>query len=118
MRTIPVAMTWELFRRGWRSILLTIPIAIGLPVLILTALRREGMVDVHNKSMVLMQVFMLQVLIFSIGAALFGAQGKMSRLYAYPVRTTELVAWKLLPMMAVIAVETTLCIGLLDVVFD
>src|SRR5262245_3754145 len=118
MKTIPAAMTWELLRRGRWNFVLTTLTAIGFPALIVMALRRDGLVDVHDKSMLLMQLTLLQIVMFACGAALFGAVGKWPRLYAYPARTSQLVAWRLLPMMAIIALEVIVCICLLNWLFD
>jgi hypothetical protein len=117
MRSIPAAMTWEILRRGCWLLLLAILTAMAFPAMLLTALRHDGLVDMHDKSMLIMQIVMLQFGMFIFGAMLYGAQGKVSQLYAYPVRTSELVAWRLLPVMALIALEVVVSVGVLNLIF-
>ena len=40
---------------------------------------------------------MVQISVFAFGAAIYSAQGRVSRLFTFPLRTTTLVAWRLLP---------------------
>ncbi len=117
MRTIPAAMTWEILVRSRWTFLLAMLGSLAMPVLLLTALRRDGFVNLNDKSMLILQMILLQMGMFSFGAMLYGAQGKMSRLYAYPARTSELVAWRLVPMMVFMVLEMVLAIGLLDWIF-
>jgi hypothetical protein len=117
MRSIPAAMTWELLKRGRWGFLLTILTAIALPALVLMALRHDGTVNQDDPSMLIMQIVMLQVGMFSFGTALYGAHGKMSQLYTYPARTSELVASRLLPIMVIIALQVVIYIGVLNAIF-
>jgi hypothetical protein len=91
MRSIPAAMTWEILKRGRWSFPLAMLTSIALPGLLVFALRSDGLVDANDPSMLIMQIVLLQVGIFNIGATLYGAQGKISQLYAYRARTSELV---------------------------
>src|SRR4029079_12534231 len=117
MRSIPAAMTWEIFKRGrWNLVFATLA-SIAFPAILLVALRHDGLVDGTDPSLLIMRNVLIQVGMFSFGSALYGTQGKMSRLYAYPARTSELVAWRLLPAMVLIALQVMLCIWILDVIF-
>jgi hypothetical protein len=118
MRSIPAAMTWEILKRGRWGFLYAMLAAIATPAFLLTALRHDGLVDAKDPSMLIMQIVLMQVGIFSFGTALYGAQGKMSRLYAYPARTSELVAWRLLPVMIIVALQVMFCIWILDLIVN
>jgi hypothetical protein len=117
MRSIPAAMTWEILKRGRWQLVFAMLVSIAFPALLLVALGRDGLVDAKDPSMLIMQIVLLQVGMFSFGSALYGAQGKMSRLYAYPARTSELVAWRLIPVMVLIALQVMLSICVLDMLF-
>ncbi len=114
MRSIPVAMTWEVLRRSWWALVLMPLVSVALPTFILVALRSSGPVDPNDPSMLMVQMFMLQFAMFNCGAGLYSAHGKMSRLYTYPARTTELVAWRMLPMMLLITLQVAVSIWVLN----
>jgi hypothetical protein len=118
MRSIPAAMTWEILKRGRWNFVFAMFGSLAVPAFLLVALRHDGLVDSKDPSMLIMQIVLIQVGIFSIATALYGAVGKMSRFYAYPARTSELVAWRLLPVMVVLALQVMLCILILDVIFN
>jgi hypothetical protein len=118
MRSIPVSMTWEVLARGrWGLAFATLG-AIAFPSMILIALQHDGHVDAQDRSMLIMNVVMMYVDVMIFGAALYAARGRISRLYAYPARTSTLVAWRLLPAMVIIAVQMVACIATLNVLFD
>jgi hypothetical protein len=111
-------MTWEILRRGsWQLILATMA-ATALPTMILMALRHDGFVDPQDRSMLIMHIVVVNNTMLVIGAALFSAQGRISRLYAYPLRTSSIVAWRLLPAMAIMAALTAGCTAILNLIFD
>jgi hypothetical protein len=118
MQSIPAAMTWELLHRGRWSILLAIPGAVALPAMIIMALRHDGLIDWREPSMLLMHVVMVQICGLCCGASLFAWQGRISRLYAYPIRTSEIVAWRLLPAMVIVGLQMAVCIATLNLLFD
>src|SRR3954468_3876559 len=118
MRSIPSAMTWEILKRGRWNFVFAMLGALAIPAFLLAALRQDGLVDDKDPSMLIMQIVLMQVGIFSIATALYGAMGKMSRLYAFPARTSELVAWRLLPVMVLNALQMMLCIWILDAIFS
>src|SRR5688500_9536037 len=100
MKTIPAAMTWELFARGRWSILAAWLGAIAFPGLILAALNATGPLDASHPKMLLLHVMIVQIGMFIVASAVFTAQGPISKLYAYPARTSTLVFWRMAPAMA------------------
>src|SRR3954465_13124349 len=117
MRSIPATMTWEIFRHGgWKLLAATLG-GIAFPAMILTALRHEG-ADFKDPSILMMHILFVNNMMLLIGAALFAAQGSISRLYAYPLRTSSMVAWRLLPAMVIIAGLTAASISVLNLIFD
>jgi hypothetical protein len=107
MRSIPWAMTWTMLRRNPWGLLGALLGANLLPVLLLTALRAQGGVDPHDPAMIVMHVVLSQVSVFVFAAALFGAQGPISKLFCYPASTATIVTWRLLPAMALAALGYT-----------
>ena len=76
MKSIPAALTWELFQRGkW-----TLPGAFltgnALAMVVLAALRRDGAINPEDRSMIEIHVTMLFVNATVFGAALFCGHGK------------------------------------------
>jgi hypothetical protein len=117
MRSIPATMTWEVFRRGrWHLLCATLG-AIALPAMVFTALRLDG-ADFKDPSMLMMHILFVNNMILIIGAALFAAQGRISQLYAYPLSTGSIVAWRLLPAMVIIGALTAASIGCLNFIFN
>src|SRR4051812_39679499 len=117
MRSIPATMTWEILRRGrWHLLSATLG-AIAFPAMIFTALRHDG-ADFNDPSMLMMHILFVNNMILIIGAALFAAQGRISQLYAYPLRTSSIVAWRLLPAMVIIGALTAASIECLNLIFD
>jgi hypothetical protein len=118
MRSIPVAMTWELFRRGrWRLVGGALA-ANALPAIVLAALHFEGGLSPREPSTVQIHYMMMQLNMFMFGATVFAVQGSPSRLYALPVTTATIVAWHLLPAMVVMVVESVLSTVALNALFD
>src|SRR5262245_36173251 len=105
MRSIPLAMTWELFQRGRWWLIAGLLAANAFPTLAFIALKHEGGVDPEDPSQIIMHVMMMQMNMFLFGTAIFAAQGHPSRLYALPVANSSLVAWHLIPAMLLMALE-------------
>lgn len=118
MRSIPLAMTWEMLSRGRWGLIAAALGANVLPAMLFTALRHEVAVDPGDPSLIVMHVVLVQINMFLFGAAVFAAQGAPSRLYAFPVPTSSLVAWQMLPAMAVVALESLASTALLNAAFD
>lgn len=118
MRSIPLTMTWELLRHGRWLLIGGLLAANLLPALLFTALRLQGAVNPDDQSSIIMHVLLVQLNMFIFAAAVFAAQGPPSRLYAYPVPTSTLVAWHLLPTMAAVSLEVVVSTAVLNAVFD
>ena len=117
MRSIPIAMTWELLWRGRGPVLLGLLGANAMPVFLFTALRMEPGFDPGDPSFVTVQVTMLQLLLFCLVAAILSVLELTRRSYALPVSTALLVAWRMIPAMVLISLETLLCLATLNAVF-
>jgi hypothetical protein len=118
MRSIPLAITWEMLRRGRWTLLAAALGANALPALLFTALRHDGAIDPADQSQIIMHVMMVQINWFMFGTAVVSSLAPMSRLYAFPVPTSSLVAWHLLPAMTAVAVEVVISTALLNAAFD
>jgi hypothetical protein len=118
MQSIPLAMTWEMLRRGRWSLLGALFGAILFPLLLLTALQHDGAIDPEEPSLIIVHVVMTQISMFIFAAGIFTAQGHPSRLFAFPVPTTTLVTWHLLPAMAAMACGSLLTTSLFNALFD
>ena len=117
MKSIPAALTWELFQRGkW-----TLPGAFltgnALAMLVLAALRRDGAINPEDRSMIEIHVTMLLVNATVFGAALFSAMRNPSRLRTFPVPSSVIVAWQLFPAMALMALECLLSTVMINAIF-
>lgn len=118
MRTIPQALTWELFSHGrWQLPLMTLAGAL-LPVLLYSALEATGALAPADSAFIIIHFAMVQIVMFTFGAGLMQALGPISRLYTYPARTSTLVAWQLLPAMALMLLEIMAVSALLNVLYD
>ena len=106
MRSIPAAMTWEFLARGRWALPAAALGAFLFPAIVFTAMEHDGSLNPNDPSMFVMCMVMMQLNMLAFVAALMSAQRPMSRLYAYPASTATLVAWRLLPAMAAIAVES------------
>jgi len=118
MRSIPLALTWELLHRGrW-----TLPAAaLGanvMPLLLLTALRSEGGVDPGDPSMLIIHIVLAQISMLCFASALYAAQGPPSRLFALPVTNATLVAWHLVPSMVLMVLHSLASTAVLNALFD
>ncbi len=117
MRSIPLAMTWELLNHRPWTLIAGVLGANLMPVLVLTALRQEGGIEPADSSMIIMHVVLTQMNLFIFGAAVFSAQGNPSRLYAWPLSTSTIVTWHLFLTMIIIAIESLISTALLNSVF-
>lgn len=118
MRSIPVTMTWEMLTHGRWTLIAFALAANLLPAILLAALRHDGALEPGEPPMLGMQIVMLQVNMFIFGCAVFDAQGQPTRLFAMPITTTSLVAWQMLPAMALVFVETLASTALLNAAFN
>ena len=117
MKSVPASMIWEIFARGrWYLLLATLG-AIAFPTLILTVLERDGALDPADSSTLLMHTIMAIVSMLFCGSSLIQSQGKISKLYALPLTTSQLVTWRLLPAMAIIIVQMAVIGAVLNAMF-
>jgi len=117
MRSIPAALTWELFERGKWSFLGALLAGNALPVFMLAALLRDGAINPEDQSMIIIHVTALLINGTVFGAVLFTVMGNISRLRAFPVPTSVIVAWQLLPSMAIMALECLLSTAAINAIF-
>ncbi len=97
MRSIPLALTWELLQHRRWQLLGALLGANLLPVLLFTGLRRDGPLDADENTFLVIHMVMTQINMLVFGTAVFAAQDRPARLYAFPIPTTTLVTWQLLP---------------------
>lgn len=118
MQSIPLALTWELWRRGRWGLLAAALGALMFPVILFAALRREGLVDTDDPSFLIMHVVLVQFNLFTFGAAVIAVQRSPSRLYALPASTSTIVTWRLLPAMAVMTLQSLANTAVLNTLFS
>ena len=118
MHTIPAALSWELLSHGrWQLPLMTLA-GVLLPVFLYSALAANGALLPAEFAFIVIHFALVQVNIFTFGAGLMQSLGPISRLYAYPARTSTLVAWQLLPAMALMMLESLAVSAILNALFD
>jgi hypothetical protein len=118
MRSLPLAIGWEMLHRGRWGLILAALGANALPVLLFTVLRYDGALDPAEPSGIIMHAVVVQINLFLFGTAVVAALWPMSRLYTYPVSTESLVGWHLLLGMAAVALEMVAAIAFLNAIFD
>ncbi len=118
MQSIPLALTWELWRRGRWGLLAAALGALMFPVILFAALRREGLVDTDDPSFLIMHVVLVQFNLFTFGAAVIAVQRSPSRLYALPASTSTIVTWRLLPAMAMMTLQSLANTAVLNTLFS
>jgi hypothetical protein len=117
MRSIPLAITWEMLKRGRWGLLLGALGANALPVFLFAALAHDGATDPADQSYIIMQVVLVQINLFCFGTAVFAAIGPVSRLYTFPISTASIVAWHLSLGMTAVAIELVASTALLNAAF-
>lgn len=118
MRSIPLAMAWEIVIGGRWTLL---AIALGanlLPVLLLGALRLEGGVEPSDPSMLVIHFALVQINMFTFGSAMLDARAQPSRLFALPIPTSSIVGWQMFLAMLLMAIETLTSTVCLNAMFD
>jgi hypothetical protein len=111
-------MTWEMLARGRWNLPAFALAANLMPVFLFTALRHEKGFDPGDPSMLVMHFTMMQINMFIFSCAAFDALGQPSRLYALPISTSSLVAWQMVPAMALVGLETLMSTVCLNAAFD
>lgn len=64
MRSVPLAMTWEMLWKGFWTLIGLSLAANALPVFLLTALRSDGAIDVNEPVWVIMHLTLIQISVF------------------------------------------------------
>jgi hypothetical protein len=118
MRSIPLAMIWETFRRGKWDLLIGLLGGNALTLLLLTALRREAILEADDPALLVMQTTLFQINMFAFGATVLSAQGPASRLYTYPIQTSSLVACHMLLAATLVALEVVVSTLAINALFD
>jgi hypothetical protein len=117
MPSIPRALTWELLYHGRWGLLAALLGANALPLTLMAALSHDGALDPAEPALVMVHYILLQVSALIFGAAVYAAQGHPWRLYAWPVPTSTLVLWRMLPAMLLIAAQSVLTAVLVNSLF-
>lgn len=117
MRSIPQAMLWEFLWNGRWGLLAAVLGANALQTFLFSALRLQGEVDFSDPSYIGMHVALMPISTLIFGAAVFAAQGSISRLFAHPVPTSTLVTWHMFPAMGAIVIESVASTALLNATF-
>ncbi|MDB5392032.1 MAG: hypothetical protein JWM11_7678 [Planctomycetaceae bacterium] len=118
MRSIPVALIWELLYCGRWMLLLGIFGAPALPIFLLTSLSNEGVLDPTEPGIMAIQVGLMQMNIMVFGSTVLAAQRPPTRLASYPLSTVSLVTWHVAPAMVLMILQTYFSTLLLNVLFD
>jgi hypothetical protein len=117
MKSIPVAITWELLHKGGWNFVVGFLGGNLIPILIFGFFRRVG-VDLQDPSLVMIHSSLLLTNMFLFSMIVLFSVGRPSRLYAYPIPTSTLVACQLFPAMVLVGLEIFLSSVLLNAMFD
>jgi hypothetical protein len=106
MQSVPLAMAWEFWRKGRWQFLLALAAVVALPTLIYSAVRLSSMnqVDLRQEGFYNFYFAWLLVQAIAFGAAMLMSQENISQFYAWPVSTSTIVTWRLIPGMAALAI--------------
>jgi len=118
MRSVPLAIGWEMLRRGSWGWITAALLANALPAILFTLLRHEGLDLPDEPSTIIMYAVMVQLNLFAFGAAVAATLAPMSRLYAYPISTSSLVGWHILLGMTAVTLEMAASIAALNAIFN
>ena len=107
MKSIPVAITWELLLKQPWNLVAGFLCANAFPALLFSAFHKAG-VDFQDPSMIMIHSTLILTNICIFAISLFSVQGLPSRLYGYPIKTSTLVACHLIPTMVLTSLEMLL----------
>lgn len=116
MRSIPLALAWETYRRGG-ILLVGFLGANAITVFLMSALRMEMQLNPIQPELLAMHVALVQLNMFIFGATVLHAQGWISRLYTHPIRNEALAGWHMLYAMILMASQVALSTYLLNTIF-
>lgn len=114
MRSIPLAIIWETLRRGRWFLTLGLLVANLLPILIFNGLGRLDLFELDEFTQRVLHSTLIQINMFTFGAAILAAQGPPSRLHALPVTASTIAAWQMIPAMFLVGLEMLLSVGFLN----
>ena len=77
MRSIPAAMTWELLRRSRWQLFFALTAVVGVPALVVLAIRHSGKLPADDPSMVSMNFQVMLVGMLAFGTALMLSHGPL-----------------------------------------
>ncbi|MBS0266278.1 MAG: hypothetical protein JSS02_30390 [Planctomycetes bacterium] len=117
MRSASLALTWELLASGGWKLLGAVLVANALPILILGALRQEGVLDPQEQAIISMHVVSTMINGLVFGTALAVAAGSVSRLYCYPISSALITAGRMLPAQLLLFAEVAASTLLLNWLF-
>lgn len=109
MRSIPQALLWELWARGRLQIPGFFLLGNVFPLLVFSALQREGL-DPSEQACLIVYTAFLPIMMFQFGVGIMAAQGSLARLYTAPISTASLVAWHMFPGAALMALEVAVAL--------
>jgi len=112
-----LAMTWEFWQRSRWQMLLGFAIANSFPILLLSALRMDGLVDPQDPAMITIQVVLTELHIVMVGAMVIAAHELSPRQFVLPVSTPVLVVGRLVPAMLALAMLEALSFLVLNQLF-
>ena len=116
MRSIPLAMTWEMLRRGgWYVVAYFLGAQLIISI-VFGSLARAG-VDFEDPSLVGVGASFLLTYMFLFSVSALGYQGPPSRLYTYPIPSSTIVSGHLLVSMASVGLQLWQTIFLMNTFF-
>lgn len=118
MRSVPIALTWEILQRGRLPLLMAILGANLLPLILLAELRVSPADAVTQPELITMQTVIVLLNITGFVAAIVSSIDFTPRAMTLPVTTSELVFWRIIPAMVLISLEVGASMALLNIVFD
>lgn len=106
MRSIPCVMTWELLRHGRWQMLMAFLGANLLSLLILMGLRVHGPIDPDDQGLIVVQLILIELQPVLFAVAILASIHPTSRFYTLPVSASTIVAWKMIPAMVLIFLQS------------
>ncbi len=118
MRSIPIALTWEMLCKGRWLLPLMALVASVMPLTILGLLKANGAIDPGEPHYITfhMTLFQIGAVVFSV--AIFGSQPRPATLYTLPIRNSTLVVWLLLPSALTVALHSYLSGKIINTVYQ
>ena len=95
MRSMPQALIWETIGRGWWLLLGFLAVSNLMPLMVYAEFSRYAKMNVSasEPAFLLMQVAFIPIVMIQLAIGILMAQGRVSRLYAFPISTSSIVAW-------------------------